>query len=370
MSLVFFILLIITIVLNVWTIFNSLFLYPLSAKRELEAKPSVSLLVPLRNEADNVKGLIRSLRSLTYPELEVILLDDHSEDGTFDRLNEQVSGDERFTVIQGKELPEGWNGKVHACHQLSLAANGEYFLFLDADARVAPGVIQQTLAMMQKKKAGMLSGFPNYPNAHFLSHMLVPLQHMVVLLHLPLFVANRTTKPMFTAACGIFIMIEKNVYEAIGGHASVKGSLVEDVHIAREVKKHGYKMILANITESVLSYMYDSGQETWAGFKKNLYTGIGRSAGMVVFLTLFYAVVFLFPALFMVVGLVTGNPAFFLPYLLTVAFKMYVDARTGHPLWLSFLLPVAVVLLIAIMMASMFVHKRGEKYQWKGRFYQ
>ncbi|MGR9050374.1 glycosyltransferase [Halobacillus faecis] len=366
----FFILLIITIVLNVWTIINSLFLYPLSAKRELEDQPSVSLLVPLRNEAGNVEGMVRSLRSLTYPDLEMILLDDHSEDGTLEKLNEQVADDERFSVIQGKELPEGWNGKVHACHQLSQAANGDYYLFLDADARVAPGIIQQTLAMMQQKKASMLSGFPNYPNHHFLSHMLVPLQHMVVLLHLPLFVANRTTKPMFTAACGIFLMIDRKAYEAIGGHASVKDSLVEDVHIAREVKKHGYKMVLANITESVLSYMYDSGKETWEGFKKNVYTGIGRSAGMVLNLTLFYAVVFLAPAGFAIVGLVTGDYAFFLPYLLTVAFKMYVDARTGHPLWLSFLLPVAVVLLISIMMASMFVHKRGEKYQWKGRFYQ
>ncbi|WLR47139.1 glycosyltransferase family 2 protein [Halobacillus litoralis] len=366
----FFILLIMTIVLNVWTIYNSLFLYPLSAKREPEDQPFVSLLVPLRNEAGNVEGLIRSLRSLTYPDLEVILLDDHSEDGTLDKLNEQVADDERFSVIQGKELPEGWNGKVHACHQLSQAANGECYLFLDADARVAPGTIQQALAMMQQKKASMLSGFPNYPNNHFLSHMLVPLQHMVVLLHLPLFVANHTKKPMFTAACGIFIIIDRKAYEAIGGHASVKDSLVEDVHIAREVKKHGYKMILANITKSVLSYMYVSGKETWEGFKKNVYTGIGRSVGMVLFLTLFYAVVFLAPACFAIVGLVTGDFAFLLPYLLTVAFKMYVDARTGHPLWLSFLLPVAVVLLISIMMASMFVHKRGEKYQWKGRFYQ
>ncbi|MYL70754.1 glycosyltransferase [Halobacillus litoralis] len=366
----FFIVFIITIVLNVWTIFNSFFLYPLSANRKLGETPSVSLLVPLRNEADNVEGLIHSLRALTYPDVEVILLDDHSEDGTFEKLNEQVRDDGRFTIIQGKELPEDWNGKVHACHQLSQAANGEYYLFLDADARVAPGIIQQTLAMMQEKKASMLSGFPNYPNANFLSHMLVPLQHMVVLLHLPLFVANRTTKPMFTAACGIFIMIDRKAYEAIGGHESVKSSLVEDVHIAREVKKHGYKMILANITESVLSYMYDSGKETWEGFKKNVYTGIGRSAGMVVFLTIFYAVVFLTPAAFAIAGLVTGDYALVLPYLLTVAFKMYVDARTGHPLWLSFLLPVAVVLLIAIMVASMFVHKRGEKYQWKGRFYQ
>ena len=366
----FTILLLITILINLWTLGNSLFLFPLSRNTKLKHQPSVSLLVPLRNEAANVDGLMDSLQALSYPHLEVLLLDDHSDDGTYEMLLERSRDDSCFHVLQGKELPEGWNGKVHACHQLSQAATGDYFLFLDADARVRPQVIEQTLSTMDKKEADMLSGFPNYPNNHFLSHMLVPLQHMVVLLHLPLFVANTTNKPVFTAACGIFIMIEKKTYEAIGGHASVKESLVEDVHIAREVKKHGYKMILANITGTVLSYMYDSSKETWAGFKKNLYTGIGRSTAMVIFLTLFYTVVFLLPASLAVLGIVSGEFTLLLPYLLTVTFKMYVDALTGHPLWLSFFLPIAVILLISIMMASMFVHKQGKTYQWKGRSYQ
>lgn len=366
----FSLVLLLTILINLWTLANSLFLFPLSKDTKLKHEPAVSLLVPLRNEADNVHGLLDSLEALSYPRLEVLLLDDHSDDGTYEILLERSRDDARFRVLQGKELPEGWNGKVHACHQLSEAATGEYFLFLDADARVSPTVIEQTLSTMDKKEASMLSGFPNYPNNHFLSHMLVPLQHMVVLLHLPLFVANKTTKPLYTAACGIFIMIEKKAYEAVGGHASVKGSLVEDVHMAREVKKHGYKMILANITGTTLSYMYDSSKETWAGFKKNLYTGIGRSTLMVIFLTLFYTVVFLFPAFLAVFGIISGDLSLLLPYLLTVTFKMYVDVLTGHPLWLSFLLPIAVILLIGIMMASMFVHKRGKTYQWKGRSYQ
>lgn len=364
------ILLVIAIVLNVWTLVNSFFLYPLSRETTVEEEPLVSLLVPLRNEADNVDGLMDSLQSLSYSNLEILLLDDHSEDGTYEKLMKRTSDYSMFTVLRGKELPEGWNGKVHACHQLSQAANGAYYLFLDADARVHPHVIQQTLHTMKKKQAAMLSGFPTYPSHNFLSHMLVPLQHMVVLLHLPLFIANRSTKPLFTAACGIFIMIEKDAYDTIGGHASVKGSLVEDVHIAREVKKCGYKMILANITGSVLSYMYDTSKETWDGFKKNLFTGIGRSTIMVLFLTLFYTIVFLLPGGYAMAAFITGDFSLLLPYLLTVAFKMYVDVRTGHPLWLAFLMPVSALLLICMMMASMFVHKRGKSYQWKGRSYQ
>ncbi|ELK44588.1 glycosyltransferase family 2 protein [Halobacillus sp. BAB-2008] len=363
------VLLFFTVFLNLWTMLNSLSLYPLEKRQGDASRHSVSLLVPLRNEAANVKGLTESLKRLTYDNLEVILLDDHSDDDTYDLLVSCTGNDTRFRIIQGNDLPEGWNGKVHACHQLSEQASGDYLLFLDADARVAPDVIERTMATMEKHGAAMVSGFPRYPNFHFLSHMLVPLQHMIVLLHLPLFVANRTTKPMFTAACGIFLMVEKQAYQAIGGHQSVKGSLVEDVHIAREIKKHGYRMILVNITGSVLSYMYDSSAETWAGFKKNIFTGIGRSTVMAVGLSVFYTAVFLLPA-FLAVTVLFGAPVYYLlPYLLTVAFKMYTDVKTGHPLWLSFCLPVAIVLLIAILFASMAVHKRGESYQWKGRSY-
>lgn len=366
----FQIILIATVSLNVWTVINGLFLFPLVRSTKSQETLSVSLLVPLRNEQENVQGLIDSLKQLTYKNLEVILLDDHSEDDTYNLLTQQIAGDKRFQIIQGKALPKGWNGKVHACHQLSIKATGDYYLFLDADARVAPKVIERTLATMKKHKASMLSGFPHYPNRHFLSHMLVPLQHMVVQLHLPLMVANTTKKPAFTAACGIFIMIEKEAYTTIRGHQSVKNSLVEDVHIAREVKKHGYKMILANITPSVLSFMYDSSKETWEGFKKNIYSGLGRSSWMVLFLSLFYSLAFIIPFIYVGVAVIEQEALYLLPYLLTVTFKMYVDARTGHPLWLSFCVPISVMLLIALMITSMFVHLRGQNYQWKGRSYE
>ncbi|MCA0969477.1 glycosyltransferase [Halobacillus litoralis] len=359
-----------TILLNLWTIINGFFLYPLVSKPKLSKQPKVSLLVPLRNEAGNVPGLLGSLKQITYENIEFILLDDHSEDDTFALLEKEVGSDARFRIMKGKELPPDWNGKVHACHQLSEKASGEYLVFLDADARVAPRIIEKTIATMDKHQADMISGFPFYPNHHFLSHMLVPLQHMVVQLHLPLMVANHSTRPMFTAACGIFICIERSTYDQIGGHKSVQNSLVEDVHIAREVKKQGHKMILANITPSVLSYMYDSSRETWEGFKKNIYTGIGRSVWMVLFLTVFYAFVFLVPFGYLLIGVVENDIVYLLPYLLTVTFKMYVDSRTGHPLWLSFFVPLSIVLLIAMMFTSMSVHLKGKSYQWKGRSYE
>ncbi len=366
----FTILLILTMLVNIWTIINSFFLFPLLSSRSLSKFPKVSLLIPLRNERDNVSGLLDSLKNISYPDVEFILLDDQSEDGTYDLLCSHTEEDKRFVIKKGKELPDGWNGKVYACHQLASYAEGNYLLFLDADARVSKGIIHQSLATLRKHKASMLSGFPHYPNSNFLAHLLVPLQHMVVLFHLPLMAANLTTKPAFTAACGIFILIERDAYEQIGGHESVKGSLVEDVHLAREVKKHDLKMILVNITPSVISYMYNTAQETWEGFKKNIFSGIGRSKTMVFLLSIIYIVIFVLPFLYSCYAFISGNFLYLLPYLLIVAFKMYIDIRTGHPLWLSWFLPLSAVLLITLMWHSMIVSLKGENYQWKGRFYK
>ncbi|MCP3030622.1 glycosyltransferase family 2 protein [Halobacillus sp. A1] len=359
-----------TFLLNVWTIINSIFLPKLKLGRSQPKHHKVSLLVPLRNEEENVEGLVRSLKKLTYTDIEFVLLDDHSEDDTLHLLQEQTKEDSRFNIVTGEKLPEGWNGKVFACHQLAEQAEGDLYFFLDADARVQPSVIEKTIATMEKHGASMLSGFPKYPNYHFLAHMLVPLQHMVVLLHLPLAVANFTLRPAFTAACGIFIVIKREVYENIGGHASVKNSLVEDVHIAREVKKQGYKMLLCNITDEVISFMYDSSKETWEGFKKNIYTGVGRSPLMVIFLTITYLILFLMPFTLGIYGVLIQDWIFVLPFLLTVCFKMYIDTITGHPLWLAWLLPVSIILLISILFASMSVHIRGQSYHWKGRSYK
>ncbi|MFD1017966.1 glycosyltransferase [Thalassobacillus hwangdonensis] len=365
-----YVLLILLLAMNSWVFLNSLFLLNLKKAGQMDQAPLVSLLVPLRNEERNVPELIASLKRITYPNIEFLLLDDHSEDRTQSLLQKHCEQDKRFKIVRGKALPEGWNGKVHACHQLSEYADGRYYLFLDADARVSPKIIERSLATLWKYEAKMLSGFPNYPTNHLLAHLLVPLQHMIIFLHLPLAVANFTKRPPFTAACGIFIFAEREAYEKIGGHRSVKNSLVEDVHLARRMKQSGFKMILVNITDAVVSYMYESSRETWAGFKKNIYSGLGRSPLMVMILTIFYSVVFLLPFPLMLYGIITFELFLILPYVLNVMMKMFMDWKSGHPLWLSFLLPFSILALIAIMLTSMFVDIRGKSYTWKGRSYQ
>ncbi|TKD71471.1 glycosyltransferase [Pseudalkalibacillus hwajinpoensis] len=359
----------------VWTIVNSLFMPALKNSNIQGDKDGlVSILIPLRNEEANVVNLIKSLEELTYPNLEIILLDDHSTDNTLELLQGTTVGDDRFTIIKGKELPECWTGKVYACHQLSLQANGAYLLFIDADLRLAPGAVQSSLALMKRRKAALLTGFPSFPVKLWLEKLLVPLQHFVVHFHLPLGPSNWTTLPSFTAAHGAFIMVNNQAYQTIGGHKGIYNTLLDDVDLTRIFKKHGYRAILANVTNYAKCYMYHSNREVWNGFTKNLFPGLGRSGFLVSFLFCFYGIFYVAPLFLFFAGLFklangTLQLELLYPYLLIVLQKAWVDVRTKQVIILSFFMPISALAFMVLLIHSMRVGLKRKGYVWKGRTY-
>ncbi|MCD8502533.1 MAG: glycosyltransferase [Bacillaceae bacterium] len=195
-----------------WTIINTFFLPRLPKRVQITHTPLISILIPLRDEQKNVHGLIQSLKRLTYPKFEVLLLEDHSSDETLPLLLEETKGLPNFHVIKGKSLPNNWIGKVFGCHQLSKKASGEYLLFIDADVRLEPNTIEATLTFAQNKGAALVTGFPRFPTNTFLGNLVIPLQHFVVLFHLPLLIANHSQKASFSAAHGAFMFFSKEGY--------------------------------------------------------------------------------------------------------------------------------------------------------------
>ncbi|EGA88818.1 glycosyl transferase, family 2 [Planococcus donghaensis MPA1U2] len=352
-----------------WIIINRLFLPSLPKQPKLITEPLVSVLVPMRNEERNVATLIKSLKGATYRHVEFIILNDQSTDGTQQLLTQEIAGDPRFKIIMGKELPKDWVGKVHACHQLQQEASGEYLLFVDADVRFRPKAIEQSLALLQRKKAQLLTGFPAFDVSPFLSKLLVPMLHFLVLFHLPIFLANHTKFKAATAANGMWMMFEATSYRKMGGHATVYDSLVEDVHIAREIKEHGYKVVLANITMSVKCRMYDTNAEVWEGFLKNSYAGIGRSPVMAFFLILFYFIFYILPPFLAIYGLGNGFYVWAVPFALTVAQRWYIDMVTNQRWYLAFLIPFQALAMLAVLTQSMRKSFKNQSYSWKGRHY-
>ncbi|MED1864089.1 glycosyltransferase family 2 protein [Fictibacillus nanhaiensis] len=353
------------------TIMNSFFL-PSLKKPSLGTFHSerVAVFVPMRNEEKNVAGLVATLKELSYRCISFTILDDHSDDDTYNSLLKHIDGDSRFTVLQGKKLPSGWAGKVHACHQLSQSATGDYLLFIDADVRLHPHTIETSLALLKKRKASLLSGFPKFPVTLVFEKLIVPLQHFVILFHLPLLFANFTRWPPATAAHGAFMLFKSNDYHAIGGHASIKDSLVDDVDLAKAMKRARYKVVLANVTNYVSCYMYTTNKEVWSGFTKNLFPGLGRSIFLVVFLSIFYTGFYIAPLFFFIYGIFTEQLLWMLPYLTTVIQKAYVDLLTGQKAYLAFTMPLSAIGLVVLVNASMWKGLKKKGYEWKGRSYQ
>ncbi|WP_377889051.1 glycosyltransferase [Alkalihalobacillus sp. R86527] len=358
-----------------WTIINSRFMPALPNKRfHRDKNELVSILIPLRNEEDNVVDLITNVKKLSYPYIEFILLDDDSSDRTLKLLIENTQGDDRFSIIKGDDLPPSWNGKVYACHQLSERANGDYLLFIDADIRLHPDILQSSLTLMKKKKASMLSGFPAFPVSLWLEKLLVPLQHFVVHFHLPLLAANWTNKPAFTAAHGAFILVTHKEYNMINGHKSIHSSLVDDVDLSRSFKIHGHRSLLANITKYATCYMYSSNKDVWEGFTKNLFPGLGRSLLLVSFLFFFYGVFYVLPFILLLIGggsFLKGMPSFilFLPYLLITLQKAWVDWITNQSVRLSVFMPLSALAFMLLLVNSTMRGIKQKGYVWKGRTY-
>lgn len=329
----------------------------------------VSVLIPLRNEERNVIRLIRSLKQLTYAQVEFILLDDQSTDQTYPLLMTEVAGDSRFTIVKGEPLPDGWTGKVYACHQLSRLAQGDYLLYLDADVEVKKDVIEQSMSTVKGYRAQMLTGFPKFPVSTLLGKLLVPMQHFLVYAMLPVWVANHTTRSAFTAAHGAFLFIHRESYLNSGGHQAISGSLVDDVHLARQLKKHQFRVLLVDATSQITCYMYETNREVWNGFKKNIFAGVGRKVSAVWLITLLFSLFYLVPFVLSVNGILMGDIKWMMVWGVIVLQAFIVDVASKEWSWRFLFHPLAILILLILLHISMRAGLKPEGYSWKGRVY-
>lgn len=236
--------------------------------------PLVSLLVPARNEERLIRECIGSLVQQDYVNYEVIVLNDGSTDRTGTILAElSKEYPDKLTVINGKDLPKHWVGKNWACHNLSKIAQGEILLFTDADTIHKPDMIRASVTLLISKKLDFFSMIPFEEMRTFGEKTIIPMIHYLYFAYLPNILITKSRRTSVSAANGQFMCFRKSAYNAIGGHESVKSNLVEDVFLAKEVKKHGMRMALVDGTDFVSCRMYTNFSESFKGFSKNLYAG-------------------------------------------------------------------------------------------------
>ncbi len=336
--------------------------------------PRVSILVPARNEAETLDRCLSGLAGQEYPDLEIVVLDDRSTDDTAAIARGWAARDDRMRVVSGAELPDGWVGKAHACHQLAAQATGTLLLFADADTEFAPGAVTAAVAAREQTGAGLLSLIPHQIMVTFWERTFLPLLHFSTMCFLPFPLVTRARSPLLAMANGQFMLFDRRVYEAIGGHAAVHTAIVEDVWLARAVKRHGHRLVVMDGGELVSCRMYRSLGHIWEGFSKNLFAGFRFSLPAIGAVMAFVAVAALVPFLLLPVALLSGAPwpLVLLP-LVEVALLLAIRAILAVRFRMSFpeifLHPLALILLLAIAINSCRWVIAGGGARWKGRRY-
>lgn len=243
----------------------------------LTDEPMVSVLIPARNESQNIGGLLVQLIQHDYKNLDIWVYDDLSDDDTYDQACAFALKDERIKVIRGCNLPRGWLGKNHACHRLSRYASGSFLLFLDADVQLAPGLIRNSLAHMQKHRLNLLSLFPTQRTIGWGEKLIVPLMNWILLSLLPLLLTRKARQASLAAANGQFMLFSAPVYHDNLFHSELRNQPVEDIAIARLMKTRKFRIHTLLGGQFIYCRMYRNGAEALSGLSRSVLQFFGGS---------------------------------------------------------------------------------------------
>jgi hypothetical protein len=338
------------------------------------AEPTVSVLVPARNEAAAIGGCAAAVLASRGVTLELVVLDDGSTDGTDAIVERIAAADSRVRLVRGRPLPPGWCGKQHACAQLAEAAAHDSWLFLDTDVSLSTDAVARSLAFLDASGAALVSGFPRQVTGSFLEWLLLPLIHFVLLGYLPIARSRRDRGPGLAAGCGQLFVTRRADYVAAGGHAAIRASLHDGIKLPRAYRRAGLGTDIFDATEIARCRMYTRSADVWHGLAKNATEGIGAPATILPF-TLLLAGGQLLPPLLVAAGLATGwrgwpawaivaallaTVATFLPRLLAVVrFRHSLSSACAHPL--------GIAVFLLIQWYALARRLLGLKTSWRGR---
>jgi chlorobactene glucosyltransferase len=332
----------------------------------------VSILVPARDEAGKIGDTVRRLLSQDYFNLEVLVLDDHSTDGTPQEAWQAAVEDPRFRLLRGQALPSGWLGKNWACHLLGEVARGEIMIFTDADVRWEPGALRAILAIMTHSHADLLTVWPRQETKTWSERLVVPLMTFTILAYLPELAVRFIPWPVFAAANGQCMVLRRQAYMKIGGHATVRGSVLDDMSLAWNIKRNGLRLVQTMDAGLVSTRMYTNWTSVRAGFAKNILAGHGGQPALLLLSAAFHWLLFLLPWVWLALGwnilwLNSGWPlAPLVMIALGLGIRLLSAAAAGQRLDDALLLPVSVVLMTIIAAQAMLWYWRGAA-TWKGR---
>ncbi len=335
----------------------------------------VSVLVPARNEARNIRRCLESLLAQDCPQLEVLVLDDGSTDATPRIVAELARRDGRLRLIRGQPLPQGWLGKSFACYQLAHLARGTWLLFADADTVHRPATLAWAIAAARQNRSDLVTMIPHTVTHTLGEQLVLPIIPFGLLGCFPLALGARWRVPMMTMALGPYMLFRREAYFRAGGHEKVRGEIAEDVALARQMVRSGGRVTMLDGSEWVDVHFYHGFRESWHGLAKSAFAALGYRLLPSLLMAAVYGFLFLWPLTLLVLGFLQGRMGE--PTLRLALFQVVLNSglwyavaeRFRLPRNTAFLYPLTVLLTILIMLDSI----RRVAFSgvgWKERVYQ
>jgi glycosyltransferase involved in cell wall biosynthesis len=325
----------------------------------------VSILIPARDEEANLPYCLDSVLKQGETVLEILVYDDHSTDGSAKVISQFAGRDRRVRAVAPVPLESGWLGKNFACHRLAVEAKGKWLLFIDADARLSHNAAARMVEEARLRRLKFLSCWPGLEMGGFWERALMPMLNFVVLSLFPAPLSLILDSPSLGLAHGACLMIERESYFSIGGHAAVRDRIFEDGSLARLWRERGERGLCLDGQDIVRVRMYESLGGIWSGFQKNLFPAFRHESSFCAFMA-FHFLVFLLPCLLLIAA--PGRAAAMAAGTI-FAVRALLAIRFQHPAWSVLLHPVGELILISIGLSSWFRIKSGRGVDWRGRRY-
>lgn len=342
------------------------------------AGPRISVVIPARDEAAAIETVVQSVLATSYPDVEVLVVDDRSRDDTAAIVRRLAAADPRLRLVPGAELPDGWYGKPWACHQGAAAATGEMLAFTDADTRHGPELLGRALAALRARPADAVTVAPRQQCVTAWERLVMP--QVWVLLGLR-FDPDRVNHPRGAGdviANGQFILFSRAAYAAIGGHEAVRGEVAEDLALAQQLWRHRLTLHFAFAETVMETRMYTGLRHLVEGWSKNVYLGGRRSypdapllRALVPVMLIGAMLFWLLPPAALAWSVAGGGSALLPAARLAVGASLFywglVSVGMRIPPWYGLGYPIGALLTLYIVLRSTL--RGAGRVEWKGRTY-
>ena len=332
------------------TVTNAINMRVVGLKGAETVSESVDVLIPMRNEEENVEGCLKSvINSELLETSRVFVLNDGSSDST-DQLIDQF----KVEKLTGTEPPAGWLGKIWACHNLAQSGSGKYLVFMDADVRLHPYAIASAITKMNQLGWDFISPYPKQIAGSILEKLIQPLLQWSWLASVPLRLSEKFPNRSMTIANGQFFIVKRSAYEKSGGHTSISGEVLDDLELARLLISQRFKGGVADGSAVASCRMYKNNSQLIDGYTKSLWKAFGGQLG-----TILAIFVLFFTGISPYLGV--GAPASFI-FLSRVLAAIKTRSNPAY----AFLHPISILVLLYLIVLSSIRKSRGTLI-WRGR---